>query len=49
MKKKTVYYPNMWQTYPFSIDLFIHAEREAAKKTAEKKETKSKFKLALGF
>ncbi len=47
--KKLVYYPNMWQTYPFSIDLAIHAEREAAKKAAEKKERKSKFKLALGW
>ena len=47
--KKLVYYPNMWQTYPFSIDLFIHAEKEAAKKVAKRKERKSKFKLALGW
>ena len=47
--KKLKYYPNMWQTYPFSLDLFIHAEREAAKKETEKKERKTKFKLALGW
>ena len=46
--KKLNYYPNMWQTYPFSLDLFIHAEKEAAKKAEEKKEGKPKFKLALG-
>ncbi len=47
--KKLVYYPNMWQTYPFSIDLYIHSEKEAAKKETDKKERKSKFKLALGW
>ena len=30
--KKFVFYPNVWQTYPFSIDLFVHAQKEAAKK-----------------
>jgi len=47
--KKLRYYPNMWQTYPFSLDLYIQAEKEAAKKATEKKERKSKFKLALGW
>ncbi|UOY07880.1 hypothetical protein L0P88_04855 [Muricauda sp. SCSIO 64092] len=51
--KKLTYYPNMWQTYPFSMDLFIQAEKEAAKKAvrkaAEKKERKPKFKLALSW
>lgn len=47
--KKLVFYPNMWQTYPFSIDLFVHAQKEAAKQTAEKKENKKKFKLAFGW
>jgi len=47
--KKLRYYPNMWQTYPFSLDLYIQAEKEAAKKADEKKERKSKFKLALGW
>ncbi|NKI30656.1 hypothetical protein [Croceivirga thetidis] len=49
MKNNQRYYPSMWQTYPFSIDLFIHAEREASKKAAKKKTIKSRFKLALGF
>lgn len=43
----------MWQTYPFSMDLFIQAEKETAKKAArraaEKKERKPKFKLALSW
>ncbi|MEM8926685.1 MAG: hypothetical protein AAGC45_00665 [Bacteroidota bacterium] len=51
--KKLVYYPNMWQTYPFSIELFIHAEKEErAKREIEKqtkKERKSRFKLAFGW
>lgn len=46
--KKLNYYPNMWQTYPFSIDLFVHAKREAEKKATEKKEKKQRFKLAFG-
>lgn len=50
--RKLIYYPNMWQTYPFSLDLYIHAEKEAAKEVAEKvtrtKPNKIKFKLALG-
>lgn len=47
--KKLVYYPNICQTYPFSIDLFIHAEKEAAKKVAEKKQKKQRLKLAFGW
>ncbi|MEO0571457.1 MAG: hypothetical protein AAF039_07100 [Bacteroidota bacterium] len=47
--KKLKYYPNMWQTYPFSIDLFVHAEREAEKEAARKKEKKQRFKLAFGW
>lgn len=47
--KKLKYYPSMWQTYPFSLELFIQAEREAARKVEEKKASKSKFKLALGW
>ena len=47
--KKLVYYPNMWQTYPFSLELSVQAEREAAKKAVEKQERKPKFKLALGW
>ena len=47
--KKLRYYPNMWQTYPFSIDLFVHAQKEAEKKTAEKEVRKPKFKLAFGW
>ena len=47
--KKLRYYPNMWQTYPFSIDLFVHAEREAEKEVAERKEKKQRFKLAFGW
>jgi len=35
--KKLVYYPHMWQTYPFSIDLFIRAEKEADKKRLRRK------------
>ncbi len=47
--KKLNYYPNMWQTYPFSIDLFVHSEKEAAKRAVEKKEKKQRFKLVLGW
>ena len=47
--KKLNYYPNMWQTYPFSLELFIHAEKEAAKKAKKEEERKPKFKLALGW
>jgi len=48
--KKLVYYPNIAQTYPFSIDLFIHAEKEArAKEAKAPKAKKTKFKLALGW
>jgi len=39
----------MWQTYPFSIDLFIHAEKEAAKREALKKGKKTIFKLPFGW
>lgn len=48
--KKLVYYPGMGQTYPFSLDLYIHAEKEARAKEAKvQKERKPKFKLALGW
>lgn len=55
--KKLVHYPNVWQTYPFSMDLFAHIEKEArfreqekqTKREVVKKERKSKFKLALGW
>ncbi|WP_222983175.1 hypothetical protein [Flagellimonas meishanensis] len=55
--KKLVHYPNIWQTYPFSMELFAHIEKEArlresekhARKELVKKEKKSKLKLALGW
>ena len=49
--KKLVHYPNVWQTYPFSMDLFAHVEKEARLKEREKanNEKKTKFKLALGW
>ncbi len=50
--KKLVHYPNVWQTYPFSMELFAHVEKEARLREVErqtKKERKPKFKLALGW
>lgn len=49
--KKLVHYPNIWQTYPFSMELFAHVEKEARLRENEKakKENKTKFKLALGW
>ncbi len=55
--KKLVHYPNVWQTHPFSMEMFAHFEEEArlresekaVKKATVKKERKSKFKLALGW
>ena len=55
--KKLVHYPNVWQTYPFSMDMFAHIEKEArlreletqTKKAAAKKAGKTKFKLAFGW
>lgn len=55
--KKFVHYPNVWQSYPFSMDLFAHMEKEARLRESEKhmkkqsvqKERKSKFKLAFGW
>ena len=55
--KKLVHYPNVWQTYPFSMDLFAHIEKEArfneqekqSKKEKVKKGRKSRLKLAFGW
>ena len=56
--KKFVHYPNVWQTYPFSMELFAHMEKDARlreaekhlkKESVQKKERKSKFKLAFGW
>ncbi|NQZ45692.1 MAG: hypothetical protein HRT65_15405 [Flavobacteriaceae bacterium] len=51
--KKLKYYPNVWVSYPFSMELYAHAEKEARSQQAErsetKKEKKPKFKLALGW
>ena len=47
--KKLVHYPNVWQTYPFSMELFAHVEKEARLRESEKKTKKTKFKLALGW
>lgn len=53
LMKKLVFYPNVFQTYPFSMELFIHAEQQERKKQAEAKlqkvEKKRKFKLAFGL
>ena len=55
--KKFVHYPNVWQTYPYSMELFAHMEQDArlresekeVKKASEKKERKSKLRLAFGW
>ena len=48
--KKLKYYPTMWQTYPFSMELFIHAEKEAKANEAKlQNESGSKFKPAFGW
>ena len=55
--KKFVHYPNVWQSYPFSMELFAHMEKDArigvtekeAKKASDKKQRKSKLRLAFGW
>lgn len=56
--KKLKHYPTMWQTYPFSMELFIAAQRSEAERRAQKQAMqlekdntvkKSKFKLAFNL
>lgn len=47
--KKTAYYPTLWHTYPFSLDLMAHWEKEVSNKEAKKHMKRRKFKLALGW
>lgn len=53
--KRLKHYPNVWQSYPFSMELFAHFEEEARLRAKEdnkkniKKQRKPKFKLAFGW
>jgi len=53
--KKLKHYPNIWQAYPFSMELFAHFEEEARLRAREdekkkvKKPSKPKFKFAFGW
>lgn len=54
--KKLKHYPNVWQTAPFSMDMFAHCEKDArlqnqleTQTSDVKQEKKSKLRLALGW
>ncbi len=54
--KKLKHYPSVWQTAPFSMEMFAHYEKEArlqhqreTKASNVKEERKSKLRLALGW
>ena len=55
--KKLKHYPGLWQTVPFSMEMFAHFEQESKLRNEEaeierktiKKEKKPKFKIAFGL
>ena len=52
--RKLKHYPNVWQAYPFSMEMFAHFEKDARLaerevKTEVKKTRKSKLRLAFGW
>ena len=54
--KKLKHYPNVWQTAPFSMEMFAHYEKDArlqhqlkTEASEVKQEKRSKLRLALGW